>query len=198
MVRETSQWEGESHSQLAGASNPGWRLRLRGRRSRSARCPAAAHWERPELRRPLRCPAVPGGVGDRYCAGVPGSALPRRAPPASASLTSSPERAVPLAPSSARRTEVAAAAGESEGKCHSLPQLAEGGGEWPREPLLPSLREAPVAWRGRAGGARGGVADPGRWRDGNCGVRWGRGSGTGVCSRVSAVLLSNDVPVLKN
>lgn len=50
-------------------------------------------------------------VGVRYCAGVPGSAPRSRAPPASAEPTSTPERAVPLSPSSARRTEVAAEAG---------------------------------------------------------------------------------------
>lgn len=108
---EKNQWGRESHSPRVQASNPGTRLRLHSRpealspASRSSCALGAPH--------AALVRAAARWVGVRYCAGVPGSAPRSRAPPASAEPTSTPERAVPLSPSSARRTEVAAEAGES-------------------------------------------------------------------------------------
>lgn len=106
---EKNQWGRESHSPRVPASNPGTRLRLHSRpqalspASRSSCALGAPH--------AALVPAAARWVGVRYCAGVPGSAPRSRAPPASAEPTSTPERAVPLSPSSARPTEVAAEAG---------------------------------------------------------------------------------------
>lgn len=85
------------------------------RRRSPQRRAAAAHSGRPGAA-PLS--AAARGVGVRYCAGVPGSAPPHTHPPEPRSARvrrarKCPERAVPLALCSARRTEVAVEAGES-------------------------------------------------------------------------------------
>lgn len=130
-----------------------------------------------------RCPPG-GGVGVRYCAGVPGSARPSRARPASAWPASAPERAVPLAPSSARRTEVAAAAAATTGESRrEMPLLSlarrvetvRAAAPFFSTPGSGRLAGTRVGCPGR----RGGGASPGRWMSTVTGGDDG-GPGTGV------------------